>query len=531
MFLFNCHFLISYGQPVKREKIQDIILTNWNKSIPGSFIGQNKHTFDSLEIKRFFKTYPQLKIVEQDVSYFYELRSFSYAWFNEGKLIEQAGNLYSRVINLEDDGISQKLPYQRVLDSLFYQSEAKYSKTPNISLELMLTAQYFVFSKLSWEGMDKSVSESLKWYLPRKKVNYEQYLDSLLSNNEPNKLLKEPVYRQYNLLKAFLKKYKDLDRQEIWPHLSYIRKGSQVGDSSLLIAQIKKRLFLLEDYVGDTTSTLFDENLYNALLQFQQRNGLAIDGIIGKETINTLNLSLKSLIRKIIVNMERNRWLPVAAHEDVLAVNIPDFKLHVFHKDSLLWSCNVVVGQTIHPTTVFYGDLKYVVFSPYWNVPESIVKDEIFPQMRKNANYLAAHDMEVRGYRNGLPIIRQKPGPNNALGLVKFLFPNSYNIYLHDTPSKSLFGESSRAFSHGCIRVEEPVKLANFLLRFQPEWTPEKINTTMQNGKETYVQLKSTVPVFIAYFTSFVDKNHKLNFRKDIYDLDDRLANMLLEDQ
>ena len=125
--------------------------------------------------------------------------------------------------------------------------------------------------------------------------------------------------------------------------------------------------------------------------------------------------------------------------------------------------------------------------------------------------------------------MRQKPGPNNALGLVKFLFPNSYNIYLHDTPAKSLFGESSRAFSHGCIRVEEPVKLANFLLRPQAEWTPEKINLAMHNGKENYVNLKPKVPVFIAYFTAFVSQNHQLNFRKDIYNLDEHLANMLLE--
>jgi murein L,D-transpeptidase YcbB/YkuD len=147
--------------------------------------------------------------------------------------------------------------------------------------------------------------------------------------------------------------------------------------------------------------------------------------------------------------------------------------------------------------------------------------------MKANANYLASHEMEITGYRNGLPVVRQKPGPNNSLGLVKFLFPNSYNTYLHDTPAKSLFGESSRAFSHGCIRVEEPVKLANFLLRHQTEWTPEKISSAMQHGKETYVKLKVAVPVFIAYFTAFVGQDRKLNFRKDIYDLDEHLANMI----
>ena len=138
--------------------------------------------------------------------------------------------------------------------------------------------------------------------------------------------------------------------------------------------------------------------------------------------------------------------------------------------------------------------------------------------------------MEITGYKNGLPVIRQKPGPNNSLGLVKFLFPNSYNTYLHDTPAKSLFGETSRAFSHGCIRVEEPVKLANFLLRYNTAWTAEKVNTAMKGGKEIYVTLKDKTPVFIAYFTAFVGQDHKLNFRKDIYNLDGDLADMILED-
>ena len=523
--------LSSCGQPNNKEAKQLIAQKNqWEVSIPGSFVEHNKITFDSVEIKSFFKKYPQLKTVEDDVIVFYSSRDYAYAWFDNGKLIEQAGNLFNRIINLESEGIYTKIPYQKTLDSLYNLSDAKPQKQPNLSLELMLTANYFVFSKLSWEGMDKSMSESLKWHLPRKKVNYEHYLDSLLENTNHQKLLQEPVYRQYDLLKAYLKKYKDLNNTQTWAAIKYSKKGSLGGDTSRLIAQIKKRLYLLEDFKGDTTNNIFDDNFYNGLKSFQQRNGLSVDGKIGLETINTLNIPLKRRIRQIVVNMERNRWLPITKYEDVLAVNIPDFKLHVFHKDSLLWSCKVVVGQSTHPTTVFYGEIQHVVFSPYWNVPESIVRNEIVPQMRKQSNYLATHDMEITGHRNGLPIMRQKPGPNNALGLVKFLFPNSYNIYLHDTPAKSLFGESSRAFSHGCIRVEEPVKLANFLLRFQTEWTPEKINSAMHNGKETYVNLKPKVPVFIAYFTAFVGQNHQLNFRKDIYNLDEHLANMLLED-
>jgi murein L,D-transpeptidase YcbB/YkuD len=203
-------------------------------------------------------------------------------------------------------------------------------------------------------------------------------------------------------------------------------------------------------------------------------------------------------------------------------VNIPQFKLVAMEKDSIVLSCNVVVGKATNKTVIFRGDMKYVVFSPYWNVPQSIINKEILPAMKRNPNYLAKHNMEYNGGK-----IRQKPGPDNSLGLVKFLFPNSFNIYLHDTPSKSLFKEDKRAFSHGCIRVSEPFELAKYLLRHDPSWTPEKIKGAMDSGKEQYVSLKNTVPVYLVYFTAFVDSKGKLNFRDDIYNRDQELKEML----
>ena len=180
---------------------------------------------------------------------------------------------------------------------------------------------------------------------------------------------------------------------------------------------------------------------------------------------------------------------------------------------------NIVVGSTAHNTVIFTGTLKYIVFSPYWNVPPSILKKEILPAIKRNKNYLAAHNMEWNG--NG---VRQKPGPNNSLGLVKFLFPNAYNIYLHDTPAKSLFGEDRRAFSHGCIRLSEPPRLARFLLRNDSNWDSLKIVRAMNARKEQYVTVKETVPVYIGYFTAWVDREGKLNFRDDIYGHDQKMA-------
>ena len=185
---------------------------------------------------------------------------------------------------------------------------------------------------------------------------------------------------------------------------------------------------------------------------------------------------------------------------------------------------NVVVGKDLHQTVVFNGDIKYVVFSPYWNIPPSILKKEILPAIKKNPNYLSKNNMEWNG--NG---VRQKPGPSNALGLVKFLFPNSFNIYLHDSPAKNLFGAQTRAFSHGCIRLAEPKKLAVYLLKDDPQWTEKKIDAAMHAGKEKYVTLKNPVPVFIGYLTAWVDQQGRLNLRKDIYKRDQALAEMLLQ--
>ena len=185
---------------------------------------------------------------------------------------------------------------------------------------------------------------------------------------------------------------------------------------------------------------------------------------------------------------------------------------------------DVVVGKDVHKTVVFSGMMKYIVFSPYWNVPKSIVKKEIEPGLAKNSNYLEEHDMERNGGQ-----IRQKPGPKNSLGLVKFLFPNSNNIYLHDSPAKALFNRENRAFSHGCIRVAKAKELAYTILKDDKAWPQAKIDKAMNAGTEKWVTLKTKIPVFIGYFTAWVDSDGTVHFYDDIYKRDDRLAEMIFE--
>jgi len=507
----------------------DSLRRNRDQTVAGNFSGQSKIVFDSLQIGVFFKEFPLLKPYEQQVRIFYRKRNFAYAWFEQGRLIEHANNLANRVLNLEGDGLYKAVPYQTALDSLINESgDGDKKKAPGVKLELMLTAQYFLFSKVAWQGMNDSVSQSAKWFLPRKKADYNSYLDSLLKSPAISPPANEPVYRQYELLRAYLRKYRAIEAKNKWFTIAIPKIMPLPGDTAVSVVQVKKLLALLGDFKGDTLSPVHDPELSTALKLFQQRHGLEVTGSLDKATYQQLNVPLKSRIEQILVNMERSRWLPIVADNDYLAVNIPEFKLHVYHADSLLWSCKVVVGKTVHPTTVFSGTVRYIVFSPYWNVPQSIVRKEIVPGMKKERDYLAAHNMEITGYQDGLPKVRQKPGPMNSLGLVKFMFPNTYDIYLHDTPSKSFFDQSSRGFSHGCIRVMEPLKLANFLLDKDAKWDSVKVVQAMHAGKEKYVTLNRKVPVYIAYFTAFIDRDGLLNFRKDIYNLDRSLAAMIL---
>jgi murein L,D-transpeptidase YcbB/YkuD len=501
----------------KRKEVIDI-------SIPGGFSDQTQLHFDSTLLPAFIQHYPAFSPFKKELEIFYSKREYAYAWYDKNGLIEQAGNLFNRIMNISDDGLPDKMPYRdsfRVtMDSLQHIDNIK---IPDAATELMLTAQYFAYARIAWQGLSEKDSKALDWNLPRGQVNLVQLMDSLLKDGTAF-IADEPVYRQYALLKKYLKKYRDIETKNGWETIAPGKKKYEPGDSSQVISQIRERLFLLGDIETADNSPLYDEGLVEGIKAFQKRLGLKQDGIIGANFFKEINYPISKRIEQIIVNMERCRWLPEQPQGDYLAVNIPEFSLHAYHNDSLLWSMNVVVGKAVHETVIFSGELKYVVFSPYWNVPASILQKEVLPALKRNPNYLARQNMEWNGNS-----VRQKPGPTNALGLVKFLFPNSYNIYLHDTPAKNLFEQDKRAFSHGCIRVSKARDLAKWLLRNYPEWTDEKIDKAMRAGKEQYFTLKESVPVFIAYFTSWVDREGKINFREDIYKRDSRLAKMIIE--
>jgi L,D-transpeptidase YcbB len=266
---------------------------------------------------------------------------------------------------------------------------------------------------------------------------------------------------------------------------------------------------------GNDSSEVFTDTLVTAVKNFQKRYGYKQDGNITAGLIKDMNVPALERLKQILLNMDRMRWLPQNPSGNLIIVNIPEFMLHVYDGKKTVFDMVVVVGRVGNNTMMFNGDLNQVIFSPYWNIPASIIEKEINPSIARNPNYLAGKNMERSG--NG---IRQRPGPGNALGKVKFIFPNSFNMYFHDTPSKSLFGQDKRAFSHGCIRLSEPQKMAEWLLRNYPEWNTEKIVSAMNQTTEKAVKLKEAVPVFIIYYTAWASADGQLNFRDDVYQHD-----------
>ena len=418
---------------------------------------------------------------------------------------------------MEDNGLPLEAPYIEV-----YSRMMENPKGQNlVSQELMLTAQYLTFAKKVLNGIPETDSRSIQWYIPRKKINYSLLLEEIIQGNTG--AFSKSLYPQYEKLRKELLRYYEIEKKGGWERIKDKKKLYRKGDDAITIAEVRKRLFITQEFLGDTNQTVFDTTLEKSIIAFQETNGLIADGFIKSSLIQELNIPVRERIEQLIVNMERCRWLPNQTDEKYIVVNIPDFTLFAYKQNSTAFSCKVVVGKETNKTAIFRGDMKYVVFNPYWNVPESIIKKEILPEIKKNSNYLEEHEMEWNGGK-----IRQKPGAQNALGKVKFLFPNVFNIYLHDTPGKTLFSKEKRTFSHGCIRVSEPRKLAIFLLEDEPGWNEEVIDQNMEYGNERYIALKKSIPVYIVYFTAFVDDTGRLNFRKDIYSRDHPLRDIIL---
>ena len=483
---------------------------------------------DSAAIERFIAREQVPDSMARRIRSFYNARNFQFAWFTSSGLTEQARgfwNLHDYHTTYNHDTVLHDKALQKKMDALTAAESLSISESDSSILRTEITmTEHFIQYMLQAYDDGYVKRKEMERFVPAKKQDAMYLADSLLTKKHKDNKYFEDVNQSYKLLKDQLGIYYNIAKSGGWPLIETSKKSFKKGTSAPEIALIKKRLQITGDMPGGDTSQVFTDTLELGVKRFQQRHGYTPDGVIDAALIKDMNVPVAKRIQQLLINMDRMRWMPNKPNGDLILVNIPEFVLHVMDGPKKVFDMNVVVGKEGHNTVIFTGDLNQVVFSPYWNVPPSIVKNEILPAMERNPNYLASQNMEVVSQEGDLPVIRQLPGPGNSLGKVKFLFPNSFNIYFHDTPAKSLFERDKRAYSHGCIRLAEPQKMAEYLLRNNPEWTPEKIRAAMNSGTEKYVKLEKPVPVFISYNTAWVDEQGLLNFREDIYKHDEELV-------
>ena len=297
----------------------------------------------------------------------------------------------------------------------------------------------------------------------------------------------------------------------------------QNGAGTTAENNIKKQLQLSGYYSTTDTSSTITDSLTTAIKGAQQAYGLAPTGRINDSLITELNVPMQKRIAQLLINMNRLLWMKPVTEEHMILVNVPEFTLHVYDSGKKIFDMPVIVGKEGTNTFQFSDKLNQVVFNPYWNIPASIVRNEILPQMKKDPGYLKKRNMEIVGGGDSLPTIRQLPGKDNALGEIKFLFPNSYDIYFHDTPDKTVFQTGQRALSHGCIRLANAAKMATYLLSKESGWTHQKIQEIIGSNEEKKIVLQNPVPVRIDYLTAWVNDKGQLQFGKDIYRMDENL--------
>jgi murein L,D-transpeptidase YcbB/YkuD len=394
------------------------------------------------------------------------------------------------------------------------------------------TASFFRYSMHLTAGrLDPRSIEPL-WTLRPEKPELVSALANAVSKNDIADTIErlQPSQPEYQDLQKALVRYRAIAAKGGWPAVRATRL--KPGDRSPSVPAVRQRLAIegdLDPSHEKNPSPVFDATVAHAVKRFEERHRLKPDGILDAETVEAMNVPVEQRIRTLELNLERWRWLPDKMPARYLLVNVPDFRLEAIENGTPVMDMRVVVGEPENKTPIFADEMTNVVFSPYWNVPPKIARDETIPLAASQPDYLDRNNMEVVD-KSGQVLdatdvdwsnaeglrIRQRPGAGNALGGVKFIFPNTFDVYLHDTNAGTLFGKLERALSHGCVRVERPEALAQYVLRDQPEWTAEAIQQAMQAGDEKHVKLQAAIPVYIVYNTAWVHDGG-VRFLKDLY--------------
>lgn len=475
-----------------------------------------------------------------DVFTYYQDRDYKPLWVRDTGPKAKARDYLDILRAASEDGLD---PQNYYVGEIEVRMQARDPETL-AELDLVLSRSFIDYGRDLGEGRVKPSEVARNTHIEPKGPGPLTLLDGVEMAEDIGPYVDRlaPQTPNYQRLKDALAIYRIVDARGGWPE---IPAGPALKPDMIdpRVPALRHLLIATGDLPSDAPDTgeLYAEPLVASVKWFQYRHGLNQDGVIGPGTLEQMNVPVSERIREIELNLERRRWMPDNLGTFYVFVNLADQYLKVVRGERTVHNAKLVVGKPYHQTPVFSQDMTYVVFNPYWNVPTSIAVNEYLPKLRRNPGALHAENIRVlRGEsvispasiswssygRGKFPFrLRQDPGPRNALGKIKFMFPNPYNVYIHDTPAKSLFEREVRIFSHGCMRVQYPDRLAAVLLGHDDaSWTAERIQAQLATGSNTVVRLKRPIPVHITYLTAWANKDGSVHFRKDVYDRDPQLV-------
>ncbi|MBU4054503.1 MAG: L,D-transpeptidase family protein [Proteobacteria bacterium] len=484
---------------------------------------------------------------------FYEMNAYQPVWVEQKGRRERVDEMIRALQDAEKEGLNPNdyhlTKIQEILKKGFEVTSEEDCSNHNrlLALEILLSDAFLLYGSHLLDGRVNPKAVDSQWYAEQSRSDMAPILFNAIQSNEIQKTLQDLVPGQpaYGKLKEALKRYRQIAAKGGWEAVPFVNK-LQKGDSDPRVTLITQRLAA---ELGDVdavpeepgpASIIFDDKLETSVRKFQRLRGLSDDGVVGQNTLAAMNRSTQACVKRIEINMERWRWLPRDLGERYILVNTANFSADVMEKDHPVMTLRVIVGLQYRETPVFSHRISYLVLNPYWHVPKKLAVEDKLPMLKKNPYLLMKQ--KIRIFRNtGIEEqeidprvidwskvtkynfryrLRQDPGPLNALGRVKFMFPNRFNVYLHDTPGRELFDKTVRTFSSGCIRIEKALDLAAYLLKDDPNWSPESILAELDKNKEKTVKLKNPMPIHLQYWTALVDDAGEVNFRNDIYERD-----------
>ncbi len=489
---------------------------------------------------------------------FYESRGFRPLWIGDEGPLPQADALLQKLRQAEREGIKPTVYHLSSIEQLVTAlgRHDSHDQSQNlhtwVDLELLLTDAFFMYGSHMLTGQINPRDIKEVWFEERSQGDLGAILQQASETGRVAELLSDmrPAHTGYAALQKALAAHRDIAARGGWPVIPDGPK-LQRGAQGPRVAALKNRLLLTSDLdrTAEVVDDVFDAALEHGLQRFQERHGLDPDATVGASTLAALNVPVEARVRQIELNMERWRWLPQTLGERYILVNIANFALDVVERGRSVLAMRVVVGKPTRRTPFFSAEMTYLVLNPHWYVPPTIAIQDKLPLIRRDPGYVARQHFKLFRHGEGgvtrvdprsidwssvsarnFPYqLRQDPGPQNALGRVKFMFPNPYHVYLHDTPARELFANTERAFSSGCIRLEKPIELAEYLLSDDPQWSQQKILASSKRRVEQVVHLPTSIPVHLLYWTTWVDEKGIMHFRKDVYDRDKVLDKALQE--